>query len=879
MKKSIVISLSIVGALVLLACVGLPLYFAFFKSTASSPVSPIITPQEECVQNGYIWDQSNNVCTSITPQQQCINEGYTWDSDQNTCIHLNCIASVDKDSGIITGSILNVDNTACVNIGKDTFITIFAQEHLKELCQEADKDFVNYLVSGVGLRCVKASGCNKVPYTIGVTSPLNNCIYMTLQPGDGKGCVPPTDNQIQDFCNYSLNGCPSNSSLDNSCDDTQPCYNPTTGFCLAASPTPGCRPSDKNWQWLNGVCVDTTVTKSISLTISNATLDKIEGTYTNTSSIPTTTKQIWVCTLSDDSTKPVTNWQQVFTPSVDDNTFTIIIQQFSKLSTPTKVGVPYNLTVQVYVSANDPIPYELGYVSIQPTTITLEAAPVTPSEIASIQPNLDRNLANALLTSNNINNAVNAANNNSDSTNNPTVFQLPDSSKWDNGLPTVPTLNNSYLIVPCTTAYCVNTLNDPYAMLIFAWKSITSLSTSQIADIKKCSPEITNPQISYAVKADDDIIGDRLQGGTWFQPILSDPTITTTFKLLAYVWDSKDGDQGFSKSKCTSSSTFVVSTPTTMYSAEICYNIQPLQGPPIPGNFMLYKPGDNMCSEPLTKMDELSARDFSCMISSGTDPSVTSMNMYGCNDKGYNKGYDCDAASQMCESIVASTDVRLPDAGQDNKCPPLDQNLQIPCGGTQYCQRAACNCPTGIPWDECGVSSYANFGQTGKAINKDRWVERMQSIKELIDTYSLLCVAPSVQGFVNTMGDVTETDLKNLWDHNYGVDICPLSSNTDWKAPSPESCDVSSDTNCKQQNLCGTWAKDTDTNQTETGLYIKPLYVYPSEDLNPSCCNSNSEYFAGCCCTSSDNRNTCAELKEVCLSVGIPNPTWCDPNV
>jgi hypothetical protein len=832
------------------------LYFVLRKNHAPAPI-PIPNP-------------------SITPQQECINKGYIWDPQTSVCISINCIASVDADSGIITGSVVDVSGTSCIEIVKDIFISPYVRAHLIDLCQQ--QGFFNYIPSSTGLQCTKASGCNTQKYNID-NSLLQNCVYMTLQPGTGNKCVAPNTDQIEHLCNTSVEGCPVNTSLNSSCSATSnPCYDPVQGNCLPASDTPGCRPSGKNWEWIDGTCIDATVSKSITVTITKATLDEIDGNYTIPEP-PANTSLIWNFTLTDDSKNPPNQWQGPFTPSYTDNSFSILINNLSTLSTPTEVGIPYNFTVQVSISYGIDLPYVPAFTSLQPTQITLQSVPVAPNSLLTIQPTLDYSLASKLV--NDVNTAVDGANN-VEVTHLQNMFQKPDTNIWTNSLPILQDQQNLYIIVPCTTAYCLRNLNDMYAMLIFAWKPITSLSPAQISDISTCSPAVTNPQVSYAVYSDDLIIGNRLRGGSWFQPILSKPGISTRIKLVAYVWSHDDqGDQGIENSKCTAQpNTFDVVTPPTLYSAKTCFYIKPLietQGAPIPGNFMLYEPRDNMCSQPVTTLDALSARDFSCMTSTLLDPTITSMKLYGCND--HDESVACASSGQTCEYIVANDDVRQPDSGQDTNCSPLDPNSPIPCGGSQYCQNAACNCPTSVPWSYCGQGSYADVGQnTNKAIIKDRWVKRLQNIKVMIDTYNLtsfLINGISVQTFSDAMGTSNTPVLETLWDQTYGLNICPLANNTDWVAPTPQNCDVTSTSNCQQENVCGAWEEDPN----QKGLYIQQVYVYPSADLTPSCCDTNYKYFARCCCDDSQSYNTCKELKPVCKSaITNSTPTWCNPN-
>jgi hypothetical protein len=523
------------------------------------------------------------------------------------------------------------------------------------------------------------------------------------------------------------------------------------------------------------------------------------------------------------------------------------------------VGSVYQLTLQVYTSVNDS-PYVLSFVSVTPSAVTLAAAPVVPG-LTTIQPVLSLALAQQAAV--NVQGAILAANANSDGAD---PFVQPSVGEWNNSLQGVPDVNQNFLLVPCTSAYCRTQGSDSVVMLILAWPIITSLTTDQQAEIKKACPTLTNPQVSYAVYQGSQLIGNKLGQGTWYQPVPSDPTVVNTFQVVAYVWSG--ADNGVENSSCLSQpATVVVQTPTNLYSPEVCFKIQPLkeEGAPIPGNFMLYRPGLNMCSAPLNSEEALSVRDFSCITSQSTR-TLDNLQMYGCNDVGDSSTNSCNSSGQGCLPVFPVTSVRQPGSGEssDPNCTPLPPGTVPPCGGSQYCQQAACNCPASVPWSLCGSSSFAQIG-TDQAIESGRWQNRVAAVASLIKTYNLDKIT-DVQTFLNQTA--SPQNIQTAWDKTYGSSVCPLPN-----VPAPDSCDVTSPDACKpdHNSVCGPWKADP-----SNGLFKQQVFVYPTVEQQANCCANNFTFFNGCCCPNNQSASTCDELKNCVPLGGTLGPTWCN---
>ena len=813
MKKSTIIALSVTGSLVLVTCIALSIYFAMKSSSANGPTP--LSPQEQCNKNGYIWDPVKQECTTN-----------------------QCVATVDPATGVLSGTMVNLSGTACVDVSSGAYLSPFARASLLQVCQDAGFQNVGTTSTGVatGLVCTKASGCDTKPYVTNTF--MDGCPYLTYRTS-GASCVPPTNDQLEYLCNTSINGCPINTNLNQNCPSGQPCFDAIQG-CQAQLDTPGCRPQNEMWQWMNGQCVNATVSNTIAVTVTTARVDIIEGTFV-LDNLPQTTKVQWRYLLTN-TTK---TWQDPVT--VQGSSFMV---DLSNLNLP--VSSTYQFSLQAYTSVNDS-PYVLSFQSVVPAAVTLQPAPVVPG-LVTIKPALSLDLAQQLAA--NWTGAIDAANNNSG---NIKPFQQPDASTWNNSLQGVaPT--SSFLIVPCTTAYCKTLLSDSYAMLILAWPVATPLSQAQMDEIKKTCSSVTSPSVSYAVYSGDTLVGNRLTGGAWLQPVPSDPTIVTTFQIVAYVWSASTGDEGIEKSACTSQPlNVVVQVPTDLYSASTCFSIQPFkpQGSFIPGNFMLYHPGSNKCSSPEDSVEALSARDFSCLVNGTAPPTLTNMQLYGCNDTPQ-AGTNCNSSGQGCVTVSPVTTVRQPELGESNQCPPPSDN-QPPCEGSEYCQLAACNCPASVPWYLCGAFSFAQVG-TGAAIEASRWQDRVSNVSNFIKFYGLDKVS-DVQTFLNNTS--SPQNIQTVWDSTYGTAVCPLPNN--WNAPTPGNCDITSPTAWNQTSVCNAW-------EPTNGLYKRQVYTYPTsqDGAQSACCPSKYTYYSGCCCPDTNNKSNCTPL-----AAGTLGPTWC----
>lgn len=845
MKNGFIIAL-VLCSLILVASLTMGFVLAN-RNSGSNPKPPPLSPQDQCSANGYIWDASTQTCTSTA-----------------------CSSTVDAN-GKISGTVVNISGNQCVDVQSGAYLSPFARAALLQLCQ--NNQFANVEYTNTGPQCTKAAGCNTQPYRS--NSIMDGCPYLTLQPEAGtNNCVAPTSSELEQLCNTTINGCPLNSSLNSNCPTTTPCFNATSG-CVNQNVTPGCRPEDQMWQWINDQCVNTTVSNTLAVTVSSATVTTISGTFVLPQATAPGTKLLWNYVLTSNSSASGTSgtsgasgstktWQG---PVVTNNTnFTV------SLTDSFTAGTQYNFILQVYVSVNDS-PYILKYTSVAPAVVTLTAAPVAPG-LTTIKPVLDRDMA--LNVAENVPGALMAANQNSSGT---SPFVVPSSDVWSNSLPAFSGTGNAtpYLIVPCTSAYCKTALGVGTVMLILAWPVVTQLSTAQSAEIQQACPQVGAPQISYAVYSNGQIVGDRLTEGSWVQPLPSDPSKTWTFQVVAYVWSSTTGgDRGIENSQCKSQPLeFVVQVPNNLYSVSLCYNIQPLkpQGAFIPGNFMLYHPGDNMCSAPVNSVEALGARDFSCLTAgnstSGNNnsaPSLSNMALYACSDLGFDSGNNCNSSGQGCGQIAPVTTIRQPGVGQ-SQCSGPPASGTIPCSGAQYCQEAACYCPETVEWDKCGTTSYAIVGSNNTAaIEAERWKSRVQNVSNFIQYYGLDTME-DVQTFLNE--SASTDNLSQAWSNTYASG-CPLPK---WDAPQPGNCDVTQPNACQQSSVCGPWV-------TSNGSYQwkQEIVQYPSASSlqgNQACCPANSTWTNGCCCPVTDTGTSCADLKGCTSFSGALSNTWC----
>jgi hypothetical protein len=807
--------------------------------------------------------------TPLTPQQQCQANGYIWNPVTNTCTSLSCTATVDSNTGKLTGQVLNFDGTQCVDVQSGAYLSPFAKASLLNLCTSTNcsncpagaTTFATLNLTPQGPTCGFEAGCNSKPFTD--RSIMDGCPYLTYQPDPSNpdNCVAPTSTELEQLCNVSVNGCPVDSGLNNNCDSSTPCFNPISGQCSPQQTAPGCRPMNQYWKWTNGQCVNTTVNNTLVInSVTEATTASVAGTFSlgNSLPLPPTSRSIYNFVLTDQN---ASSWQGPVT--VVNNT------SFKAALNGPKVSTPYFLSIQVYVSANEGAPYVLTYTNVTPYPITLTAPPVAPG-LQTIAPTLSLKLAQEVAAD--WGTALNSANSNSGTN----TFQVPASNVWNNTLPYSSTAN--YLLVPCTDIYCTTDVAAKYALLIMAWPVVATLSPTQLAEVQKTCPTLTQPQVSYAVYLQETsapnstltVVGNQITNGSWLQPILSDPSKTWLFRIVAYVWSGAPpgGDPGVQGATCLSQPLDItIQVPPNLYNVDLCYSIQPLkpQGTFIPGNFMLYHPGSNLCSSPQNAIEALGARDFSCMVQNGTVPTLENMNLYGCNDVGYNS--NCNSSGQGCLPVEPVTNVRQPTSTQTS-CAPPSGNENIPCGGYQYCQEAACNCPESIEWENCGNTAYAQVG-TNAAIGEAQWKDRVTNVTNFITFYGLNNLNPSlnanVQQFLNTT--TTPQSIGNAWDLTYGSLQCPLTKGQ-WS--SQQNCDASDATKgCTQSTVCGPWLPEAGS----VYRYKQENVQLPSQDQ--SCCGTGSMFVNGCCCPGTDSQDSCAALKGCQPVQGALTKMWC----
>lgn len=800
----------------------------------------------------YSLKVKSNTDTPLTPQQKCNANGYIWNPDTQTCTTLTCEAKVDPSSGVISGQMINVDGTQCVNVTSGAYLSPLTQAALLQLCQSTScspcpsgsaTKFSTLQFTDKGPVCGFQAGCNTKPYFF--NSILDGCPYLTYQTDASNQCAPPTTLELQQLCNTSVNGCPLGSSLNSNCPSDQPCFNPTSSDpCLPQLAAPGCRPMNQQWQWIGTQCVNTTVSNTIAATISSATVNQITGSYT-LDNVPANAKLLWNFVLTDNNTH---SWQGQLV--VSNNTFVAHLQGSS-----VQTGVEYTFDIQLYTSDSSVSPFVLKYTTVAPLQVKLQPAPVAPG-LTTIVPQLSLDLAKQIAAD--VPGAVALANQNSADQ----PFVTPTSDVWSNSLQGIG--NNQYLIVPCTTAYCKTEVNVGYAMLILAWPPVKTLSPSQQAELKKVCSTLDSPQISYAVYRQETsdpsskltLVGDQLTDGTWVQPISADPTVTWLFRMVAYAWSGTDS--GIGNSSCLSQPLDVpVQIPSNLYSAAVCYNIAPLkpQGVPIPGNFMVYHPGDNMCSSPLNPVEALGARDFSCLTLQ-KQPTLDNMYLYACDDVGYNS--NCNSSGQGCQPVLPVTAYRTPSSTESTTC--AAPTYTPPCAGSQYCKEAACNCPSMVEWQNCGTNAYAQVGPQN-AIVESRWKNRVNNVSNFIQTYGLDKLV-NVQTFLNQVPDVDK-----VWDSTYGASQCPLTKGV----PVDSQCDVTNPKACQQNEVCSAWQPV----QGSPYLYKQEVAQYPSSSEESGCCPTGSTYFAGCCCQTNPTMQSCSDLKQCTPVANAIGKTWC----
>jgi hypothetical protein len=796
-----------------------------------------------------------------TPQQQCNANGYVWDPKTQQCTSNVCSAQVDSNTGVITGTMVNYSGDQCVDVQSGAYISPLTRASLLELCQStacsscpAGTKFTNLEFTATGPKCTQSTGCSTKPYDS--NSIMDGCPYLTYLPGTDNNCVAPTENELQLLCNTSVNGCPLNTNLNANCNTDTPCFNPASG-CVAQSELPGCRPHNTMWQWIGTQCVNTTVSNSIAVTVNSATVADITGTFV-LDNIPQNASLLWNYVL----TQGDKTWQGPVV--IKGNTFTASLLV---ITPPLSVGASYTLVLQVYTSINDS-PYVLSFTSAAPTPVTLTAAPVAPG-LTTLKPTLS--LALAQQVAQDVPGAIDAANANS-AGNDP--FVKPSADVWSNSLQGYNSGTTPFLIVPCTSLYCKTELSVGVAMLILAWPPMTTLTSDQTAEIKKACSTLSNPQVSSAVYMQEtsasgstlSLVGNKITTGTWLQPLSSDPTKTWLFRVVAYVWSGTDN--GVENSQCLSQPLDIpVQVPHNLYSAEVCFNIQPLkpQGQAMEGNFMVYHPGANMCSGPINSVEALGARDFSCLITN-TAPSLDNMQLYACNDISYDSSGNCNSSGQGCGPVFPVNSVRQPTTGQSTQCAGLLDGTP-PCAGAQYCQEAACNCPPSVDWADCGRTTYAQVGASN-AIEEGRWKSRVNNVVNFIQTYGLDKLV-NVQTFLNQTGSADS--IQKAWDTNYGASVCPLPN---WKAPQPGNCDVTSANACTQNTVCGAWEAEPGTPY----LYKQEVVQYPTAAQQSSCCPTNTTMYAGCCCPNADSGSSCGDLTGCTPVNGALSYTWCQPS-
>ena len=807
--------------------------------------------------------------TTLTPQQQCNANGYVWDPVEQVCTSTSCSVTVDKSTGDISGTIVSFTGNQCVNVASGSYLSPFAQAALKQAC--INNGFSNVDYTSNGPKCSQSTGCTSQPFE--TNSIMDGCPYLTLQPNASGQCVPPTSAQLQQLCTTSVNGCPVNSSLNSACPVSQPCYNPQSG-CVNAEPSAiGCRPEGQEWKWTGVTCVNTTVSQSIAITVTSSDTATITGTVT-VDSVPPGAAILWnyVLTQADSTTGTATTWQGPATVSG---------HLFQGNLSPTGTNKPvanqtYSFSLQLYQSIGNS-PFFLADTTVAPVTIVLSPAPKPPG-LQTIVPALSKDLAKSLAQD--VGTTIAAANNQTGGTN---PFVNPDSSVWNNSLPFANT-NDPFLIVPCTSAYCQTQLASNLAIVILAWPVITQLTTAQAAEVKQscsalASVEPSALKVSYAVYMSKNggtmtLIGNKVDSGSWIQPLSSDPTTVWGFQVVAYVYDGSNGagDPGVDHSSCLSQPVdLTFQMPVDLYSPSVCFNIQPLKpgGQPIPGNFMVYEPGSNMCTGPQNMADALGARDLSCLIGQGTNPIVPSLNattLYGCNDIAYSN--NCNSSGQGCAVVSPVVTVR-----QDNASACASEAVNTPsCPGAQSCQDAACYCPPSVDWFQCGSTSYASLGPTA-AIEAGRWQSRINNVVNFIQAYNLDSVV-NVQTFLNEA--TAPNGVADAWNKVYGPASpnCPLPQ---WSPDGTPPCDVTSSDACRQSTVCGQWLP-----QTESGtpyLYKRQLIEYPTDaqGANAGCCPSNlPQFIAGCCCPANESFNTCGDYTGCSPVANALSRTWCE---
>jgi len=232
--------------------------------------------------------------------------------------------------------------------------------------------------------------------------------------------------------------------------------------------------------------------------------------------------------------------------------------------------------------------------------------------------------------------------------------------------------------------------------------------------------------------------------------------------------------------------------------------------------------------------------------------------LYGCNDVGYDSGNSCNSSGQGCGEVAPAVTVRQPAVGEGQCSGPTEGD--IPCGGYQYCQEAACYCPSSVSWDNCGSTAYALVG-TNNAIEAERWKNRVNNVVNFIQTYNLDKVV-DVQTFLNQTN--SSANIDSAW--STYVTGCALPT---WSAPQPGNCDVKAANACQQATVCAPWES------SNTYSWKQEIVQYPSGNQS-SCCPANSSWYAGCCCPDTDaGATSCADVKGCTPVNGALSKTWC----
>lgn len=719
-----------------------------------------------------------------TPQQKCNTTGYVWDPLSNSCTKTSCTATVDDMTGLVTGQVLDMNGTACVSLNSKTYVSSIAENSLSNLCQtypckvpslkcDGSSNFNYYAVNTQ--KCVIDVGCAADSYAIDGDSStaklLNGCPNMTLtQNPENKGeCVAPDVSQLQMLCETSISGCPFGSTLSAACSETgvgDACYSPGQATCLPASSNKGCRPDDIGtaWQWNNGQCVNITVSPYITnVSVTGDPTDlNINGIFEIEHDVGETVLYTYQMHPNASGLTPLTGYAQVtFGPLTSDtnvkstvktlNNFTI---NFKSGGNGPSVDQSYDLELQGWVLQNQGEHPIIRYVSDKPITIKVVKGTLPPG-ITQLLPKPTRQIALNVASSMGLNNVIQSANNN-------TKFkQIPENSNtWTNmELPTYCTgdaCSTIYLLVPCTTEYCVSSNNRiDHAMLVLAWEA-PSVADIELAQKESgCNNLSTGAQVLYYASMKEfqpSGVSREIQlfdGGTmprWFGSITTIPGYFWEISIGTYLWPQGGSViPSWINASCKSPLVKInVQVPSTFYSSSTCFSIKPLTpaGNPIPGNYNVYNSTINGC-QPVTSLSPLeitAARDVNCMWNIGdsllpdnTNPSV---------NVGSLVMYTCENGDKACE---LTTDARNPCGIMMKNTSPIesvDNPISIPqvCSSKKsYTRKVYCGCSDRVQNTACGNQTFADIGATGSGVvSKDNWENRLQQASKFIDNYDLL---------------------------------------------------------------------------------------------------------------------------------------------